>query len=474
MENSKQPSFLHSVICFGGIIGMIITGLIVFSVPIHVIILIAIIWSTFHSKYLGYSFQSIKTAMNKGIEHGLSAMYIFILIGVVIAAYLESGTITSIVYYSLDLISPTVFLPASLLICSFMSLAVGTSWGTVGTAGVILIGVGSAMGVPLPIVAGAVVSGATFGDKLSPVSDTTNLAAVSAGTDLYKHINSMLYTTIPTYILCLILFGFVGMQYSADTVSREGVEAFQAAIASNFVVSIWSLLPLIVLLVLSLRKAPAEVAMVSSVVAAFILAIFQQDRIIVDFLASLQTGFSADTGHAGLNTLVNRGGIMSMMETLSMTLFALALGGVLENGGFLKALLSGLLDRIKSVLSLMFATMCTGILACCSMGESYISIIVTSQLFKKKYQEMNLKPFMLSRSVEESTTMSSPLIPWSTAGAFYFGAMGIPVLDYLPYTFLNLLNPIVSLIMTFFGIAVFKEFTQKAEPKHRPETITSS
>ena len=214
--------------------------------------------------------------------------------------------------------------------------------------------------------------------------------------------------------------------------------------------------------------------MVSSVVAAFILAIFQQDRIIVDFLTSLQTGFSADTGHAGLNTLVNRGGIMSMMETLSMTLFALALGGVLENGGFLKALLSGLLDRIKSVLSLMFATMCTGILACCSMGESYISIIVTSQLFKKKYQEMNLKPFMLSRSVEESTTMSSPLIPWSTAGAFYFGAMGIPVLDYLPYTFLNLLNPIVSLIMTFFGIAVFKEFTQKSEPKHRPETITSS
>jgi Na+:H+ antiporter, NhaC family len=457
LDIEKKPSFWHSALCFGGIIGMIITGLIIFSIPIHVIIMIAIIWTGCHSYYLGYSFQSIKTAMNKGIERGLSAMYIFILIGVVIAAYLEGGTITSIVYFSLDLINPSIFLPASLLICSFMSLAVGTSWGTVGTAGVILIGVGSAMGIPLPIVAGAVVSGATFGDKLSPVSDTTNLAAVAAGTDLYKHINSMLYTTIPTYVICLILFGVIGMQYSADTVSSQSIEAFQAAIASNFTVSIWSLLPLLVLFVLSMRKAPAEIAMVSSVITAVILALLQQGREIIDILVSLQVGFSAETGHAGLNSLVNRGGILSMMETLSMTLFALALGGVLENAGFLKALLTGVLNTLKSVFSLMFATMCTGILACLSMGESYISIIVTSQLFKKKYEEMNLKPFMLSRSVEESTTMSSPLIPWSTAGAFYFGAMGIPVLDYLPYAFLNLLNPLVSLAMTYMGIAVFKE-----------------
>ncbi|MDG1857835.1 MAG: Na+/H+ antiporter NhaC [Emcibacteraceae bacterium] len=468
MNEFRAPSFLQSIICFGGIIGMIVTGLIVFSIPIHVIIMIAIIWSAGHAYSLGLRYQQIKEAMNKGIERGLGAMYIFILIGVVIAAYLESGTITSIVFYSLDLISPAVFLPAGLLLCSFMSLAVGTSWGTVGTAGVILIGVGSAMGIPLPIVAGAVVSGATFGDKLSPVSDTTNLAAVAAGTDLYKHIKSMLYTTIPTYVICIILFSILGLQYSDNSISRDSIESFQAAIDQNFKVSIFGLLPLVVLFVLSMRKASAEVAMISSVTVAAFLAIFQQDRHILDFLVSMQSGFSAETGHAGLNTLVNRGGIMSMMETLSMTLFALALGGILEKGGFLKVLLTGLLSRIKTVLGLMFSTMCTGILACCSMGESYIAIIVTSQLFKNKYAEMGLKPFMLSRSVEESTTMSSPLVPWSTAGAFYFGAMGIPVIDYLPYAFLNLLNPIVSLVMTFFGIAIFKEVmknrkTQAAE-----------
>jgi len=460
MSDVKIPGFTQSAICFGGIIGMIITGLIVFALPLHVIIMTAIIWTSGHAYSLGYRFPDIKLAMNKGIERGLGAMYIFILIGVVIAAFLESGTITSIVYYSLDLINPSVFLPAALLICSFMSLAVGTSWGTVGTAGVILIGVGFAMGIPLPIVAGAVVSGATFGDKLSPISDTTNLAAVAAGTDLYKHIKSMLYTTIPTYIICLVIYGLIGSTYSADTVTRDEIIAFQSAIDANFVVSIWSFLPIVVLLFLSLRKSPAEVAMVSSVATAIFLAIIQQDRNILNILTSLQSGYSADNGHAGLNKLVNRGGIMSMMETLSMTLFALALGGLLEKVGFLKALLSGLLDKIKSFLSLIFATMCTGILACTSMGESYISIIVTSQLFKEKYAEMKLKAYMLSRTVEESTTMSSPLIPWSTAGAFYYGAMQVPVLDYLPYTFLNVLNPLVSLTMTYFGIAVFRTITE--------------
>ena len=463
MSDVRVPSFIQSAICFGGIILMIALGIIKYDIPIHVVIMLAIVWSIGHSLFLGYRFLELKDAMNKGIERGLGALYIFIMIGVVIAAFLESGTITSIVYYSLDLISPAIFLPASLLICSFMSLAVGTSWGTVGTAGVILIGVGGAMGVPLPIVAGAVVSGATFGDKLSPVSDTTNLAAVSAGTDLYKHIKSMLYTTIPTYAICLVLFGVIGLQYSGDIVSREGIESFQTAIKDNFIVSIWGLLPIVVLLTLSVRKAPAEVAMMSSVGVAIILAFFQQGRGLLDIFSSLFDGFVLVSGHEDLDELVNRGGIMSMMWTLSMTLFALALGGVLEKGGFLKALLIGVLNLLHSVLALMFATMCTGILACCSMGESYISIIMTSQLFKKKYEEMKLKPFMLSRSVEESTTMSSPLIPWSTAGAFYFGAMQVPVLDYLPYTFLNILNPIISLIMTYFGFAVFKEVVKTRE-----------
>ncbi len=442
---------------------MIIIGLIMLHINMHVLIMTCIIWTCLHCVYLGYSFPEIKAAMSVGINRGLGAMFIFILIGVVIAAFLESGTISSIVYYSLDIIHPAVFLPSSLLICSLMSLAVGTSWGTVGTAGVILIGVGGAMGIPLPIVAGAVVSGATFGDKLSPISDTTNLAAVAAGTDLYKHIKSMLYTTIPTYLICIVLFAFVGLEYTTDVISNADVKAFQAAIDANFVVSIWGFLPIITLFALSLMKYDAEPAMISSVAVAILLAIFQQERSVLDILSSLQDGYVASTGHEDLDTLVNRGGIQSMMWTLSMTFFALALGGLLDAAGFLHELLTGILVRIRSVFSLAFSTMCTGILACMSMGESYISIIVTSQLFKEKYADMNLKPYMLSRSVEESTTMSCAIIPWTTAGAFYYGAMKVPVFDYLPYAFLNYLNPIVSLAMTYMGIAVFREvFTKEA------------
>jgi Na+:H+ antiporter, NhaC family len=464
MDTIRTPSFTQSLVCFGGILSMIIFGLIMLHINMHVLIMTCIIWTCLHCVYLGYRFPAIKAAMSKGIERGMGAMFIFILIGVVIAAFLESGTISSIVYYSLDIIHPAVFLPSSLLICSFMSLAVGTSWGTVGTAGVILIGVGGAMGIPLPIVAGAVVSGATFGDKLSPISDTTNLAAVAAGTDLYKHINSMLYTTIPTYIICLILFAIVGMEYSTDIISNAEITAFQAAIDENFVVSIWGFLPIVVMFSLSLLKFDAEPAMMASVAVAVILALMQQDRTILEVLKSLQDGYVASTGHEGLDTLVNRGGIQSMMWTLSMTFFALALGGLLDGAGFLRELLKGLLEKIESMFSLMFSTMCTGFLACMSMGESYISIIVTSQLFKDKFEKMNLKPYMLSRTVEESTTMACGIIPWTTAGAFYFGAMGVPVLDYLPYAFLNYLNPIVSLTMTYFGIAVFREMT-KEEPE---------
>ena len=456
MEKNYMPSFTQALICFGGIIMMVVVGLIYFEISIHVIMTICIVWTCCNMVLLGYGFKEIKFAMSEGIKKGLSAFYIFFLIGLVIAAFIESGTIASIVFYSLDLIHPAVFLPVSVLICSFMSVALGTSWGTAGTAGIVLIGIGSAIGIPLPLVAGAIVSGATFGDKLSPVSDTTNLAAAASGTDLYKHITSMLYTTIPTYVITLILFTIIGLNYSSGALSSPEIISFQQAIDENFIVSFWTFIPIIVLLALSLNKVSAEPAMMASVLAAIIIAILIQDRPLLEIFASLQDGYSVNTNYDALNTLVNRGGIQSMMWTLSLTMIALALGGLLEFAKYLVILLEGLLAKIKSALSLTFTTMCTGFLACMSMGDSYISIIVTSQLFKVKYAEMKLEKYMLSRTVEESTTIICPIIPWTSTGAFYFGALGVPVLDYLPFAFLNYLNPIVSLIFTYFGYAIFK------------------
>lgn len=461
MSENKMPSFWHALLCFGGILVMIVTGVVAFRISIQVLLLISIIWATINTMLLGYTFNEVKNLISNGISNALGAVYIFILIGVVVASFLESGTITTLVYYGLDIIHPAVFLPAGMILCSFMSVSVGTMVGTVATVGVILIGIGAAMGVPLPIVAGMVIAGASFGDKMSPVSDTTNMAAVTTGTDLFTHIKSMLYTTVPTYIICLVIFSFIGMEYAGQALDTVGIENFKAAIEANFVVSILGFVPLIVLFGMSYKKIPAEPTMITASVVAILIALIQQGHEFLSILSSLHGGYSVETGHADLDRLVNRGGIMGMMGTLLIALFAMALGGILDNAGYIRAMLQGILKHLSNVLSLLAATMLTGIVASIATGQAYISIVLTAQLFRDKYEEMGLKKRMLSRTIEESTTLITPLMPWSLGGAFYSGAMGVAVFDYAPWAFLNYLNVFVALVMTTMGVAIFRK--DKAE-----------
>ncbi|MCC3859735.1 Na+/H+ antiporter NhaC [Pseudemcibacter aquimaris] len=457
MTDHKLPSFWHSLVCFGGILVLIVTGVVVYRISIQVLLLLSITWASIHTMLLGYKFSEVKNIMSDGISKALGAVYIFILIGVVVASFLASGTITTLVYYGLDFIHPAVFLPVGLILCSFMSVSVGTMVGTVATVGVILIGIGAAMGVPLPIVAGMVIAGASFGDKMSPVSDTTNMAAVATGTDLFTHIKSMLYTTVPTFVICLILFSFIGMEYAGQALDTAGIDNFKAAIADNFEVSILGFVPLIILFGMSYKKIPAEPSMMTASFVAILLALFQQGQDLLSLLSSLHGGYSAETGNADLDRLVNRGGIMGMMGTLLIALFAMALAGILDNAGYIRAMLEGILKHLKNVLSLIAATMLTGIVASIATGQSYISIVLTAQLFRDKFDKMGLKKRMLSRTIEESTTLTTPLLPWSLGGAFYSGALGVAVFDYAPWAFLNYLNVVVALIMTAMGLAIFRK-----------------
>ena len=459
MTTQKVPGFWHALICFGGILIMIVTGVVAFRISIQVVLMLSIIWAAIHTFFLGYKFTEIKQIMSDGIANALGAVYIFILIGIVVASFLESGTITTLVYYGLDFVHPAVFLPVGMILCSFMSVCVGTMVGTVATVGVILIGIGAAMGVPLPIVAGMVIAGASFGDKMSPVSDTTNMAALSTGTDLYTHIKSMLYTTVPTYLICLVIFTFIGLEYADQTLSTVGIASFKTAIEANFEVSLLGFLPIIVLFGMSFKRIPAEPTMITASAVAILIALIQQQHHIVSILGSLQTGYSAETGNADLDRLLNRGGIMGMMGTLTIALFAMALGGILDKVGYINAMLDGILRHIKSVVQLLAATMLTGIIASIATGQSYISIVLTAQLFKQKYEDMGLKRPMLSRTIEESTTLITPLMPWSLGGAFYSSAMGVSVFDYAPWAFLNYLNFIVAIVMAIFGIAIFRKTT---------------
>jgi NhaC family Na+:H+ antiporter len=444
------------VICFGGVIVIVIAGLLWLEISLHSLLLIAIVWVAVHSTTLGFSFQAIKTAMISGIQKGLGAIFIFFLIGVLIAAFIESGTIGGLIYYGVDLLHPTIFLPAGLVLCSFMSLATGTAWGTIGTIGVVLMGLGGALGIPLPLVAGMVVSGASFGDKMSPVSDTTNLAAMSADTDLYSHIYSMLYTTVPTYIICLIIFTVIGLSYSGQTASVQELLDLKQHLAIEFAIGPLTLLPLVVLFILSIKRAPAEISMLGSVATAVVLAVAMQDRSVAEVLNSLHSGYAADTGHERLDVLLTRGGIQSMMWTMSLALLALSLGGILDRAGFVRVLLSGLLRRIKRTASLMTTTIGAGVVANMSMGEAYLSIIFGGQIFKDAYAEDNLENHMLSRCLEEGATLTTSLIPWTTSGAFITGVLAMSPLEFAPWAFFNYINPLLSIALAYMGFGIFR------------------
>ncbi len=457
VAEQRAPSFLHAAFCFAGVLLLISLGLFVFQVNLHVLIFLALIWSGLHASGLGYSFAAIRCMMDDGIAKALPAIYIFLLIGMVIASFMQSGTIASLLYYGLDWLNPGIFLAAGLILCSLMSVATGTSWGTAGTIGIVLIGIGDAMGIPLPLVAGMIISGATFGDKLSPISDTTNLAAMSAGTNLYRHIGSMLYTTIPTFTIVLVIFSVWGMQYRGNALPANHIDEIRAVLSDAYRLDLWvTLLPLLLMFGLSVKRYAAEISMSCSVLLAMLIAIVYQDKDGVDVINALWLNSPGTTGIESIDHLLGRGGVYSMAWTLLLSIMALALGGIMHHAGFLRVLLTHIIARIQRIGTLIAATIASGLIGNMAMGESYISIILNCQLFKEAYREKALDRAVLSRSVEEGSTLTTGLIPWTTAGTFYAATLGVPTLDYAMYALLNLLNPLVSIGMAALGIGLLR------------------
>lgn len=446
-----------------GILLLLSSGLFILLVDLHSLMFLCLLWAGLHARLLGHDYRAIRHMMSQAISQALPAIYIFLLIGMVIASFMQAGTIASLIYYGLLLLSPAWFLVVALLLCSVMSLATGTSWGTAGTMGVVLIGIGTAMGISLPLVAGTVVAGATFGDKMSPVSDTTNLAAMSAGTTLYRHIGSMLYTTLPTYLLTLLILTGFGFFLAPPPVPVQELESIRASLAASYRLQpLIVFLPLLGMLVLSVRRVAPEVAMSVSILLAVLIAIFYQGRDFAVVLNALWLNTPGTTGIASLDELLGRGGISSMAWTLLLALMALALGGILHESGILARLLAGFLARVKRVAALVGSTIIAGLVGNMAMGEAYISIILNCQLFRQRYQDQALDPAVLSRSVEEGATLTTGLIPWTTAGAFYSATLGVAVLDYAPYAFFNYLNGVVAVMMAAAGVGLLRNHSERS------------
>ena len=302
---------------------------------------------------------------------------------------------------------------------------------------------------------------------MSPVSDTTNLAAMSANTDLYSHIKSMMYSTVPTYLICVLIFTVIGFYFTTSAISDQEMFRLRELLGIEFLISPLTLLPLLVLLFLSINRTPAEASMLASVAAAVVLAVLIQERSLVDILNSLHTGYASNTGDQQLDSLLTRGGITSMMWTMSLALIALSLGGILDRAGFVQVLLRGILERIQRAASLMTATIAAGIVGNMSMGEGYLSIIFGGQIFKESYEKNGLENHMLSRCLEEGATLSTSLIPWTTSGAFITGVLSISPLEFAPWTFFNYLNPLLSIGLAYLGFGIFRKVSKTHEAAHQ-------
>ncbi len=438
------------------------------ELPVPILLLLALIPPTLMGLRLGLPWAELEEGMVKGMSLALKAMAILMVVGVTIAAWAASGTIAILIDYGLAVLSPAGFLPLSLIICALISLAIGSSWATAATAGVALMGVGTALGIPPGMSAGAVLSGSYFGDKMSPLSDTTNLAAGIVEVPLFEHIRAMIYTTLPATLLALLGFGIMGaLESSSGGFDASRVEALGLALNQHQTLSFWLLLPPLLVIGLALLRFPALPALLLGSLAGVILALLFQGADFQSLLASLYSGFKAQSSDAAVNKLLSRGGIASMHDTISLILVATALGGVLERTGVVAVLLKALLKRVRSTAGLISATVFSGIGVNFLMADQYLSIVLPGRMYREAYQRKGIKGAVLSRTLEDAGTVTSALCPWNSGGAYMAATLGVSTLAYLPYAFFNLLMPLIALSYAWLGLFIWRERLEDG-PENQP------
>ena len=465
----RIPTLKDCALLFSVTILLLFTGTVVLKLPITILLIGAAIIAGIKTWRLGHTWSEIESGIVKGIAGTLPAVMILLMVGTLSGSWIASGTIPALIYYGLELISPQWYLIATFMICSIVGVSIGSSWTTAATVGIALVGVGVALGINPALCAGGGISGAYFGDKLFPLSDTTNLAPGVAGTDLFLHIRTMLITTIPAWIITMGIFIYLGYG-----VIREGsfdpmqVEGLQNAIGSSFSITTLVLIPLLVVIILAAMKLPAVVILTAGWITGMLCAVWLQGTSIIAILHVSYSGFSISSGNEVLDKLLNRGGILSFLETILIIICATGLSGIWESGGFIKSLHDNLLRRIRNEKRLVITTVVTAMMSNVLMAEQYLSIVVTGRIYRDAFENRRLAPRMLSRSLEDGGTVTSPLVPWNSCGAFMSAALGVPTLAYLPYAFFNLLMPVVAVVFTLLGLFIIRD---EPFPQPRAEAL---
>ena len=483
----KTPSLALAAILF-----IIEAIMIIFTVrwglDLHITLMLgAIIVGAIGVFYLGLPYAKLEKGIIDGMMQGMQACLILYMVGPLIGTWITAGVVPSMIYYGLSILSPSIFLFATLIICSIVSLATGTSWGTSGTVGIALMGIAIGLGVPKPLAAGVIISGAYFGDKMSPLSDTTNLAPAVSGDDLFQHIRAMCWTTGPTYVIVAAITIFIGFKYAGGNLDMVKIAALQSFMKAEFWISPLTLLAPLVVIVLSAMGKPALPGLFAGILVAAGFGLIHGVSP-KDILDVMQNGYhpaiSAEVANAaedaaalgkilagnsilsGLDpkiaveaakdivSLMERGGLQSMNWTISLIFCAFSFGFSMEVTGMLRVLLAAIIKPIKSVGGLITAVIVSCFICDLFLGDQYLSIAMPGTMYRTTFQEKGLHPRMLSRSLEDCGTLVSVLVPWNTCGAYHTTVLGVPTLQYIPYAFLNYLNPIVAIIMTYMGIGI--------------------
>ena len=451
----RKPTFKFAMLVMIAIISLTTVGMVVFKASITAMFLLSWLIVVPAAMRLGYSNSEIEEF---GFEVGKSAFQsnlIILSVGVLISTWIAAGTIPTIVYSGLTIITPKYFLLTALILCSLTSLATGTSCGTLGTSGIALMSIGNSMGIPAGLTAGAIISGAFFGDKMSPLSDSTNLAAAICKTDVITHMKHMMFTTVPAYLICIVLYTVIGFKYANNAIDYNQINQIKEVLSSTFNIGMVSLLPIIFLLVLLLLQKPPIVSILASAVLGGIIAVIQEGQKVGDLLNYVLNGYSIETGITYADKLLNRGGIMSMAETVLLVFIVFIVAGILQKTGFLEVLLKPMIDRIgNSRAKLVGSTFVVSYFANAFSSSMMFTSVFVGTIMSPLYKEFKLKPENLSRIIEDTATLGGPLIPWNSNAIFSSQTLGVSPFEFIPYCFLSWITPIISFIYGITGITM--------------------
>ncbi len=469
MEQNTHPHPLVALLPLLTLIALIICALTLFpddalagasqvSLMIATAVCVALSMALYKTKWSVFEEMIKKTVGDAGVS-----ILILLLIGMMSATWMISGIVPTLIYYGVQIMSPTFFLPCACIISSIISVMTGTSWTTIATIGMALMGIGTALGIPAPYTAGAIISGAYFGDKLSPMSDTTVLASTMAGADLFSHIRYMLYTTVPSITISLLMYLVLGLWYDSKPME---ISMYTDGLERGFNISLWTMLVPLFTAWLIYKKTPSLITLLLSALSACVCAVIVQPDVLVNISGEAETSIKSifmglmttcytstnvDTGYAEINDLVSTRGMAGMLNTIWLILCAMCFGSCMVASGMLKSLTHVMLKAIRNTASLVCSTVASGCLLNLIMGDQFLSIIMNCSIYKEEYEERGYKPELLSRSTEDSATVTSVLVPWTACGMTQSTVLGIATVTYLPFCFFCILSPLMSCLVAILG-----------------------